>query len=98
MIDAFAADGHPIGYGNAGENITISGLDWSTMGAGVRLRIGDVLAETSFFALPCSSNAPWFLDGDFRLMHHDRGPVSRIYAWVLEPGAIAVGDPAEIVG
>ena len=27
-------------------------------------------------------------------MHHERGPVSRIYARVLEPGEISVGDDA----
>ena len=29
--------------------------------------------------------------------HHERGPVSRVYAWVREPGTIATGDVAEIV-
>jgi hypothetical protein len=27
-------------------------------------------------------------------MHHERGPVSRVYATVLQPGVIAVGDAA----
>jgi MOSC domain-containing protein YiiM len=93
VIDAFAADGHPIAPGSAGENITIRGLDWSQVRSGVLLRIGEVLAEASLFALPCRSNAPWFRDGDFNLMHHDRGPVSRVYAWVREPGRIQTGDP-----
>jgi MOSC domain-containing protein YiiM len=29
-------------------------------------------------------------------MHHDRGPVSRVYASVLEPGRITVGDAATL--
>ena len=57
-------------------------------------RVGTVLCEVSAYALPCASNKPWFIDGDFHVMHHERGPVSRVYATVLEPGRIAVGDPA----
>jgi MOSC domain-containing protein YiiM len=93
VIEGLAAEGHPIAPGYAGENVTIEGVDWADVRSGVRLRLGDVLAEVSVFALPCASNAPWFLGGDFTRMHHERGPVSRVYASVLEPGRIAVGDP-----
>ena len=34
----------------------------------------------------------WFAGGDFEAMHHERGPVSRVYATVLTPGSVAVGD------
>jgi MOSC domain-containing protein YiiM len=94
VIDMFHAEGHPIAPGLAGENVTISGLPWVDITPGVRLRIGDVLCEASAYALPCYQNKEWFKDGDFELMHHERGPVSRIYATVLEPGRIAIGDPA----
>ncbi|MGZ4738561.1 MAG: MOSC domain-containing protein [Ilumatobacteraceae bacterium] len=96
VIDEFHRAGHDIAPGRAGENITISGLPWADVRAGVRLRIGDVLCEVSSYALPCASNKPWFIDGDFRVMHHDRGPVSRVYATVLEPGLITVGDGATL--
>jgi MOSC domain-containing protein YiiM len=92
VIDDFASAGHPIFVGAAGENITTVGIDWSTIGPGVRLRIGTVLCEASMWALPCSKNADWFIRGDFSLMHHERGPVSRMYATVLEPGRITTGD------
>jgi MOSC domain-containing protein YiiM len=46
----------------------------------------------SAYATPCKKNAAWFLDGRFGLMHERHGPVSRVYATVLEPGAVAVGD------
>jgi MOSC domain-containing protein YiiM len=94
VIDDFRRAGHPLAPGLAGENITISGLPWHDVRAGVRLRIGDVLCEVSAYALPCSSNTRWFIDGDFTVMHHERGPVSRVYATVLEPGVITTGDPA----
>jgi MOSC domain-containing protein YiiM len=94
VVNDFRAAGHPLAPGRAGENITINGLSWADVRAGVRLRVGDVLCEVSCFALPCNTNRPWFIDGDFSVMHHTRGPVSRVYATVLEPGAVRTGDPA----
>ncbi len=91
-IDELASHGHPIGYGDAGENATVSGLVWPTMQPGIRVRIGTVLCEISSYAAPCTQNARWFSDGDFKRIHHDNGPLSRIYATVLETGAIATGD------
>lgn len=96
VIDAFRAEGHPLGPGDAGENVTVSGLPWPEVRPGVRLRIGSVLCEVSAYAIPCAKNARWFLDGRFSLMHHDRGPVSRVYATVLEPGGITAGDAAHL--
>ena len=71
-----------------------SGLDWARIRPGVQLRIGEVLCEASLYALPCKSIAQWFADGDFGRIHHQRGPVSRMYATVLEPGRIRRGDIA----
>lgn len=93
VIDALRGEGHPIAFGSAGENITVGGIDWPSMGPGVRLRIGQVLAETTAWAVPCKKNAAWFVGGNFDRMHHDRHPGwSRIYASVLEPGRVAPGD------
>ncbi len=94
VIADLRAQGHPIEPGFAGENVTLSGLPWADVRAGVRLRLGEVLCEVSAYALPCSTNKAFFLGGDFEAMHHSRGPVSRMYATVLEPGSITVGDPA----
>ena len=74
------------------EDITVSGLHWPDVRPGVRLQVGDVVCDVSSFAVPCSQNTEWFIGGDFRLMHHDRGPVSRVYATVLQPGRISKGD------
>jgi MOSC domain-containing protein YiiM len=92
VVDRFAADGHPIFYGACGENLSIRGLPWPEVRPGVRFRIGTVLAEASLYSLPCKNNAPWFTDRDFTRIHHERGPVSRMYASVLEPGEVSVGD------
>lgn len=92
-IEGLAAEGHPIGPGSAGENVTVAGIPWAAVTSGVRLRVGEVLAVASAFAPPCAQNARWFSDGDFGRLHHDRGPgVSRIYASVVTGGTIRPGD------
>ena len=92
VIAAFASAGHPVAPGSAGENVTLSGIDWSIVRPGIRARVGTVLVDLTAWAIPCRHNARWFADGDFRAMSHERGPVSRVYATVVEPGRIAIGD------
>ncbi len=97
VIDGLRAEGHPIAPGNAGENVCISGIDWSTLRPGVRIELGDVLAEVSAYADPCTKNAGWFVDGDYGRMGHDRQPgVSRVYASVLRDGVIRPGDTVTV--
>ena len=76
----------------AGENITVTGLDWARVRPGVVVDVGTVRCDVTAFAIPCAQNARWFLGGDFNLMHHRNGPVSRVYALVTRPGTIATGD------
>jgi MOSC domain-containing protein YiiM len=84
---------HPIARGSAGENITVSGIDWTEATCGSLLICGDLVAELTLFSLPCSKNAKWFLNGDFNRMHHAAEPgISRMYASVLRPGAVSLGD------
>jgi len=94
VIDRFNRDGHALFAGAAGENVTVRDLPWADVRPGVNLRLGTVSCVVSAYALPCRKNAQWFAGRDHTLMHHERGPVSRVYATVLEPGSIAVGDPA----
>jgi MOSC domain-containing protein YiiM len=94
VIDALRAEGHPIGYGSAGENVTVRGLDWASVAPGQRISIGPVLAELSSWAVPCAQNRAFFLGGKFRRMSQDDHPGwSRVYARVLEGGTVTVGDP-----
>jgi MOSC domain-containing protein YiiM len=92
VIEGFQAQGHQIGPGSAGENLTIAGLDWSGIRPGMVLHIGEVFCELSSYTMPCTKIAQWFSDGDYRRIDYRRGPVSRIYATVLVPGRIATGD------
>ena len=92
VIDDFASDGHPISYGSAGENITLTGVEWARVRPGVVLDVGSVRCDVVAFAAPCKQNTGWFRSGDFNLMHHHAGPVARVYALVTRPGTITSGD------
>ncbi len=97
VIERLRADGHPIEPGAAGENLTLTGVDFATLRPGTRLRVGDVLCELSLPALPCANNAQWFADGDFMRMHHERDHgATRWYASVLEDGMVRTGDAVEV--
>jgi MOSC domain-containing protein YiiM len=92
VVDALAAEGHPIHAGAAGENVTIVGLDWTTLRPGARVRIGTVLCELSAWATPCRKIDRFFVGRSERI-GHDRHPGwARVYAWVLEPGVVITGD------
>ncbi|HEY5935607.1 MAG TPA: MOSC domain-containing protein [Kofleriaceae bacterium] len=97
VIDELRAEGHPITAGATGENVTIAGLDWSTIGSGTRLSIGEVIAEVTLAADPCKQIAASFLGRDFRRIDAARG-VTRWYARVVREGLIRVGDPVAVSG
>ena len=97
VIGELAAEGHPIDAGSAGENVTVAGLDWDELRPGLLLRIGSVLAELSFPAVPCKKQTQWFSDGDVRRIAYERNPGwVRWYAWVRQPGRIDEGDPVVV--
>jgi MOSC domain-containing protein YiiM len=93
VIEGFAADGHPIAPGCAGENLTVGGIDWGSLRAGTVIDVGDVRCQLSAPAVPCAKNARWFTNGAISLMDHDLYPgATRWYASVLRPGRVAAGD------
>lgn len=94
VIDGLVAEGHPIFPGAAGENLTLAGIDWPSLRPGAFVHVGDeVVLELSAYAVPCSKNAGWFADGDFRRILHSAHPGwSRLYASVVHPGGVRVGD------
>ena len=96
-IDALVAEGHPIKAGAAGENITISGVDWSMLRGGSILDIGTVRCQLSAPATPCRKNRQWFDDGNISRIDHDRHPGwSRRYPSVLRAGSITAGDLVDV--
>ena len=93
VVEGLQAEGHPIAFGSAGENLTVRGLDWATLSPGLQLRTGTALLQLTSYAIPCAKNAQWFTDGGFRRMSHDVRPAgSRLYASVLVEGVVRPGD------
>ena len=98
-IKALRAEGHAIGPGDAGENVTVAGLDWDAVVPGARLRLGaDVRIEITRYTSPCRKIAASFADGDSSRISQQRHPGwSRVYARVLAGGALAPGDPVALL-
>jgi len=93
-ILALQAEGHPIFPGSAGENVTVSGLDWSQIVPGSRLRLGEeVLVEVTRYTSPCNNIAGSFVDNQYERISQIRYPGwSRVYARVIRSGNIRVTD------
>jgi MOSC domain-containing protein YiiM len=93
LIDQLQLEGHPITPGAVGENVTISGLDWSTVRPGTRLSLGDVEVEVTAFASPCATIRDAFVDREFvRISNKVHQGWSRVYARVLREGTLRTGD------
>ena len=100
VIEALRAEGHPVAPGGAGENLTVTGLDWNAVRPGARLLLaGGVELEVTAFAAPCPIIRANFSDGDFDRISDKRHPgSSRVYCRVLREGAIAAGEGVSLVG
>ena len=99
LILELQAEGHPVFPGSVGENVTVTGLEWSRIEPGTRLSLGDeALVEITSYTSPCKTIAASFADGDFkRISQKVRPGESRLYARVLRPGRVAVGDPVRLL-
>jgi MOSC domain-containing protein YiiM len=98
LIHALRAEGHPIGIGTTGENLTVSGLDWNALAPDRELQIGPVRLRLTEYASPCENIRHSFLDQDFTRISHKRHPGwSRLYASVLAGGILRPGDPVDLV-
>ena len=99
LIERLQDEGHTIDPGSAGENLTLSGLQWEKLGPGALLNIGPaVRLEVTSYCAPCDLNAQWFRDGDFKRISQKINPGwSRLYARVLLEGDVRPGDAVEIV-
>lgn len=98
VIRALQAEGHPIVPGSTGENLTVSGVEWSAVVPGTRIRAGGALLEVTKYATPCATIASSFVDRAFIRIGHDQHPGwSRVCARVLEPGVVRPGDPVDLL-
>jgi MOSC domain-containing protein YiiM len=89
LIEKLQAEGHPIYPGSVGENVTISGLPWSTLGPGTRLQLGDeVEIELTTTADPCKNIGASFIDHKFKRL--DAPGEMRWYCKVLKGGNLRI--------
>jgi MOSC domain-containing protein YiiM len=97
-ISALRAEGHPIRVGSTGENVTLAGLPWELVVPGVRLALGAALVEVASFTRPCRTIAGSFSERRVgRISQRTNPGWSRVYARVLVPGRVRVGDTASMV-
>ena len=98
VIESLRAEGHPIYPGSTGENITTTGLDWEKLQIGQRIRLGEtVILEITDFTSPCKTIRHSFIDDKFIRISQKLHPgESRVYAKVLCPGMVKIGDEIEI--
>ena len=88
VIDALAAEGHPVTPGILRREPPGLGIDWSRLHPGVRLHVGaEVVVEVAGPADPCRTIAASFVDGRFDRIDHAKHPGwARLYAWVRSRG------------
>ncbi len=88
------AEGNPAFPGSLGENLTLSGVDWDKIKPGMRLQVGsEVELEITRYTTPCNEITPSFKDRDSNRILQDRFPGwSRVYARVVKPGSVKIGD------
>ena len=85
--------------GSVGENLTTTGVEWSTLPTGTRARIGsELLIELLAPAMPCDTQRHNFLRGQISRISSVLHPAdSRMYARVLHEGEVRPGDPIEVL-
>ena len=88
---AFKDRGAPIDYGAFGENLLVEGFDFPALPVGTRLRCGDVLLQMTQIGKDCHSHCAIFQRMGECIMPHQG-----VFARVLEPGTIHVGDEMTI--
>ncbi len=95
VMRVLQAEGHPVQPGMTGENILIEGLNWAVdVTPGTHWQLGDKLhIKITSYTEPCKQIADAFSLRHFRRILQEINPgFSRVYARVLEPGDISVGD------
>lgn len=98
VIERLRDEGHPIAPGTAGENVTISGLDWALVAPGARLELeGGVVLEVASYCVPCGKIRASFADGTIhRINQEDHPGESRVYARVVAEGMVREGEALRV--
>lgn len=98
VIARLRDEGHAIAPGTAGENVTISGLDWALVVPGARLEFaGGVVLEVASYCVPCGKIRASFADGKIhRINQEDHPGESRVYARVVFEGTMRAGEAVQL--
>jgi len=97
LIEALRDEGDPVFPGSAGENVTVSGVDWRQVVPGARLRLGPVLVEVTSYTAPCRTiRASFARSRAGRISQQTHPGWSRVYARVIEEGEVATGDAVSV--
>ncbi len=98
-IERLRAEGHPVGPGSVGDNVTTTGIEWSLLPGGTRARIGsELVIELTSDATPCETQEHNFTDRRFSRISIKVHPSdARMYARVITPGEVRTGDPIELL-
>lgn len=92
LIEALRNEGHPIGFGTTGENLTVAGVDWATVVPGTAWKAGDAILEITSYTAPCKTIQNSFSDKRYkRISQKVNSGWSRVYARVLQEGKVRVG-------
>ncbi|MDP6661329.1 MAG: MOSC domain-containing protein [Candidatus Thalassarchaeaceae archaeon] len=98
LIEALQTEGHPIGPGTTGDNLTISGLDWDSLRVGDGMQVGGALIRLNATAPPCNTIVESFARGEIgRILEENHPGWSRWYASVIEEASVSAGDSVNIV-
>jgi MOSC domain-containing protein YiiM len=97
-MEELQREGHPITPGSIGENLLVSGLDWSEINPGVRLQIGAALVEITDYTRPCHKIKASFKDGEFMRPWQKTHPgQSRLYCKILVEAEVREGDEVSVL-
>ena len=96
LIQKLQAEGHPIYPGSTGENVTISGIDWSALTSGTRLQLGpDVTVELTETADPCKNIGASFTGRTFNRL--EVPGEMRWYCRVTRGGLLRIAMPVAVL-
>jgi len=91
-IGEFNAEGANVAYGDFGENIVTSGVDFQALAVGSRLKINGVTLELTQFGKECHDRCAIYYSVGRCIM-----PAHGVFARVLAGGVIAPGDCIELL-
>lgn len=91
-IEAFKSRGADVEYGAFGENLVVTGFDFSSLPVGTQFRCGTVLLEMTQIGKECHNHCAIYKAVGDCIM-----PREGVFAKVLEGGTISVGQEMELI-